>query len=306
MILRPAALTAALALLAFLPAAHAGASLQEWTIDISLNEDRTSDWRVAYLYNESVGKSDFFLLAGVSGFNVTADSMPAVCTISRTIASSIVCENINAKSVVYNIRTFPIVTSLQGLNIFSHRFSVTQPTSKFGVTIKLPIGTALAESSKLEGTGLNPFEPPGGRQGTDGRRIFVEWLFDRPKLGETAIYTVVYEQVKPVDFAVFIVIAGALIIAFIAFVMFLLRRSRVEEILPVLTENERRVMEIVLREKQVDQRQIVKETDFSKAKASRIIQDLEKRGLVEKRRKGRQNIILLRKTRNLGEISENK
>jgi uncharacterized membrane protein len=53
----------------------------------------------------------------------------------------------------------------------------------------------------------------------------------------------------------------------------------------------------VLREKgTVDQRQIVRETDFSKAKVSRIISNLVERGVLEKEVKGRKNLIRLKKT----------
>lgn len=286
------------ALLLFLPVTHA--ALQDLHIDISLNDDRSTDWTVTYNYSENVQKSDFFVLAGVSSFNVTADEQITDCSISRTVGSSIVCNNIDAKTITYNIRTFPVISPLQRLSVFSSRFSVTQATDAFSMTIRLPFGTALAENSKLAGTGLNPFEPAGAQQSSDGRRIFVEWNFQKPKLGETMDFRVVYEQVQPVDFNVFIVIVAGVVIAFLAFLVFFFRRGRVESVLPVLTDNERKVMEIVIREKKVDQRVIVKETDFSKAKASRIIQDLEKRGLIEKKPKGRTNIILLKKTRNVG------
>lgn len=295
-------IVAILALLFFLSPAHG--ALQDWTIDISLNDDKTSDWIVTYVYDDSVQKSDFFLLVGVTSFNVTADSLPVSCSIVRGIGTSIVCNNINAKTIVYNIKTFPFISSLENLHIFSSRFSVTQIVDKFSVIIRLPFGTALTESSKLAGTGLNPFEPPGAKQGSDGRRIFVEWNLEKPRLGETADFTVVYEQVKPVDFNIFLAIIAAIVIAFLAFLVFFFRSSRVEEILPILTDSERKVMEIVLRDKQVDQRKIVKETDFSKAKVSRIIQDLVKRGLIEKRPKGRTNIISLKKTRKVQEFSE--
>ena len=59
-----------------------------------------------------------------------------------------------------------------------------------------------------------------------------------------------------------------------------------------------RILFGLLREKKdVDQRMIVKEADFSKAKVSRIIQELIKRDLIEKIPKGRNNLIRLKKIR---------
>ena len=57
----PALVLGILAMLLFVPASHA--ALQEWTIDISLSDDKTSDWVVSYSYDAPVQKSDFFILA---------------------------------------------------------------------------------------------------------------------------------------------------------------------------------------------------------------------------------------------------
>src|SRR3990167_7068078 len=48
----------------FLPAL-AFADLSEWTTDISLNDDRSADWTVVLRYNESITKSDYFLLSRI-------------------------------------------------------------------------------------------------------------------------------------------------------------------------------------------------------------------------------------------------
>ena len=62
-----------------------------------------------------------------------------------------------------------------------------------------------------------------------------------------------------------------------------------------MTQNERKVIEILLNEKKdIDQRRIVKETDFSKTKVSRIIQGLVEKDLIEKIPKGRNNLIRLK------------
>jgi len=97
-------------------------------------------------------------------------------------------------------------------------------------------------------------------------------------------------------FTTFTIILVLIIISFILALMFVFRKQRVKDLLPVLTNGERKAMEILLREKgEVDQRVIVKETDFSKAKVSRIINDLIDRGLIEKISRGRKNLIKLKK-----------
>jgi uncharacterized membrane protein len=55
------------------------------------------------------------------------------------------------------------------------------------------------------------------------------------------------------------------------------------------------IVDIIKKEnkEEVDQRRIVGESGFSKAKVSRIIQSLEERGVVESERIGRKNKIRL-------------
>jgi len=70
-----------------------------------------------------------------------------------------------------------------------------------------------------------------------------------------------------------------------------------ELILSVLNEAERIVIDIVRKQgkDKVDQRKIVAQSGFSKAKVSRIIQSLESRGVVSVEKMGRKNRITLRK-----------
>ena len=180
------------------------------------------------------------------------------------------------------------------LRIFRYRIPVIQSTGNFSLAVKLPLGSFLIDPKKLS-EGYKPFEPDYGKEGSDGRRIFVRWDLESPKVGETVDASVIYEEILETSPVLMISIIVLIIIIFII-IFFFFRKRFLRDILPVLAPGERRVMEILLREKKaVDQRQIVKETDYSKAKISRIIQDLSQRGLVEKKRKGRTNTIMIKR-----------
>lgn len=282
-------------LLLVIPSSNA--ALTQWDVLISLNDDKTSDWAINLVYDEAITKTDYFILPDIVDYAVTGDGVPLKCTLSTGPGALIICDNIRAKNIVYSIKTKPVVSDiLQRFMLFTQKLSVTQPTQSFSVTIKLPLGAGLAEANRLSGTTLKPFEPENGRQGSDGRQIFVAWNLKNPVIGDTLYATVVYEQFSDdIQFTLFGIIIVVAIVAFFAFVFFT-RHRPVQDVMPVLTYNEKKVVEILLREKkEVDQRAIVKETDFSKAKASRVISDLVKRGVIEKVSKGRKNIITLRK-----------
>ena len=297
-------LLAAMIFLAMLPVAHA--SLSNWNIDVTLNNDKTTDWTVDLFYNESIAKTDYFILGKINSYEVFADDNLLNCALDYEIGSSITCSNIDAKHITYKIRTASMINDIQqNFRIFPYKFLITRPTDELKITARLPFGAVLADSKVLETVAMKPFTPSFGKEGSDGRRIFVEWNIDKPLLGSAVDVTVVYEQLsEQSELPLF----GAIIVAFIVVVLVFLaylRRGHEREILPVLTAGERKVVEILLREKgDVDQRQIVRETDLSKATISRLISNLVNRGVIEKVSKGRKNLIRLKKTIKRKEIAD--
>ena len=286
-------LTAILILLILVPVASA-ASLKEWKIDIALEDDKTSEWRIVLQYDDNITKSDYYILARLTGVEIKADDKFIDCLTSTTgLGTSILCNDLFANRIEYRFRAHGLVSSLQNLEIFQYRFPISQNTDNYSLTIKLPLGTGLVERSKLEGTGLERFEPVWGKEGSDGRRIFLEWDLEEPKLWESLDVSIVYERIVEDQIFMFLIISLITVMA-IAF-LFFTRRKPIRDVLHVLTDNERRVMEIIINEKKdVDQRRIVRETDFSKTKVSRIIQTLVEKDLIEKIPKGRNNLIRLK------------
>lgn len=286
-------------LLLFISPITYASSLEEYNIDLSINDDGSTEWIVKLDYNETVARSDYFVFGVPSNLEITADGKPVKCIATPNVGTSIICNNAYSKTMIYKFRLDNSAENLREFKKFSYKFSITQFTDKFAANVKLPLGAAIVENSRLEGTGLQRFEPSFGREGSDGRKIYVEWISNTPKLGETYDISVIYEGIQPINYQIlpFIAIIAGLIAVIGTFVIYNKKfRINSKDILPVLTENERKVMEIVFNEKgEVDQRKIIKQTDFSKPKVSRIIHDLSGRGIIEKIPKGRTNIIKLKK-----------
>ncbi|MDY6774162.1 MAG: MarR family transcriptional regulator, partial [Candidatus Nanohaloarchaea archaeon] len=77
----------------------------------------------------------------------------------------------------------------------------------------------------------------------------------------------------------------------------------IASVFPVLKEDEKEVMRYLIdSEGEAEQREIVDNLDYSKAKISRLVSDLEERNLVEKEKRGRVNVVKL--TREIGDIEE--
>lgn len=283
-----------IALAAVATVAHA-ATLSQIDMEILINDDRTTTWTVNIKYPENVTKSDFYILARrITAVEVIANDTFIDCeTAKRDIGTGIICQGFTADTVIYKFRGHDMVSNFEDLQLFNQRFPITELVDKISIIVKLPLGTALVEQSKLSGTGLQRFEPQWGKEGSDGRRIYVIWE-QEPKLGETINISIIYEQIFSNQAAALMI---PLIAAIIIFFIYFFRKRFAKDILPILTDHERKVVEILLREKkQVDQRSIVRETDYSKSKVSRILRDLETRGLVERSRKGRTNIVKFKRT----------
>ncbi len=295
-----------LAALLLLPAGRA-AELESWDIDVSLEEDGTTKWSVLLQYKENTTRSDYFVLAKLTEVGVLADDKFVDYKLSQpALGTSIVAEGINASRVEYRFRALGLVTDLYGFGNFKYRFSVTEVADRFRLAVKLPLGFGLVEKQKLQNTGINQFEPEWGLEGSDGRRIYVSWELEKPKIGQTLDVSVLQERVLEINQVVQNLVIVVLATVILIFVVHLRRRSYAE-VLPVLTEGERKVMEILLKEKKdVDQRRIVKELDYSKAKVSRIVQNLVQSGLIESIRKGRNNLLRLRKMKKPEEVKKDK
>ncbi len=180
--------------------------------------------------------------------------------------------------------------------LFSYDQSVRIPTEQFVIRFVLPTGTALMERED----GFSPYFPEGGIVGStdDGRHITVTWSEENPSLGSDYSYRVFYEQVTQIYSNPWFYPVASLLILLLALASFMLLRFRkarkIKTVLSVLHEGERKVIELLIGKEGIcDQKFLVKETGFSKAKMSRIILDLEERGLVTKTRRGRTNIIEL-------------
>ena len=178
----------------------------------------------------------------------------------------------------------------ENLFSFEKNVRVLEDVENFVFLFMLPEGAMLAEGEK--------FMPVDGKIGTDGRRIFVIWSFKNVTAGEIKGVKIFYEFRKERAGAFPLAIALLPAAAGIALLLYFFRRRKMERmreiILPVLKDDERKIMEVILRyPKGVNQKVIVRETDYSKAKVSKVLASLAERGMIRIERVGRTNKVYL-------------
>lgn len=182
---------------------------------------------------------------------------------------------------------------------FSYVKQVLTPTQETNLQVVLPEGFGLVQSRNDPS-----YAPDFATVGSQGRRIFVEWQRDDISIGDTARYSMTYEKLEVLDRVPISWAAAALLAAVVLSggVAYYFRRHQedngdsIAAIFPVLKDDEQLVIRYIIdNDGEVEQREIVENVDYSKAKISKLLSDLEDRDLVEKEKQGRVNIVKLAK-----------
>ncbi len=202
----------------------------------------------------------------------------------NAVGSSIICKDVNVRSATIMFYSNELIVPRNGIYLLKFGMPVTDLINVTRVKVELPRGYVI--SSRVN----DSYYPEDGQIGSSGRTIYVSWSVQRPKIGEYMRFYVYYEPASKTNFIYAIVAVFLLVVLFIPIYV---SRSKSKMILTALSSDEKCIMEIILKNKNIYQRDIVRETGFSKAKVSRILKTFEERGLIKRERKGRKSKIKL-------------
>ncbi len=164
---------------------------------------------------------------------------------------------------------------------------IATPTDLERLTFKviLPEGTALTEDT--------PYIPFDAGNSTDGRNIYVYWNREKVVAGEVFNAQVTYEKFSQDQNVLIAGIFAVVAVVAIAAIVFR-RKFSMKMALPMLRPDEKIIMEKILAHKSgVNQKLIVQESGYSKAKVSKVLKSLAERGVLKLERLGRSNKIFL-------------
>lgn len=210
--------------------------------------------------------------------------------------------------VLYEFEDPASVTFFNDTYILSTSFPLLANVKRFDLTLRLP-----------EGTGLNDLGvdvvPAPSEITSDGRAIILRWtasnptdfrIFVRyeplppPEESTTTVTTLAPTSTAPVNSnplqseKVQLVLSIFMLLAFIVLMILKLRtRPKLREKIEILKEDEQLILTLVADDDGIAQREIQRKTDFSKTKVSKILAELEKRGVIRKESMGKKNKIYL-------------
>ncbi|MFB6216860.1 MAG: helix-turn-helix transcriptional regulator, partial [Candidatus Aenigmatarchaeota archaeon] len=237
----------------------------------------------------------------VSDVRARSGGKPLDCRINDlAVGSEILCNPTSRRNftVTLRFRAYELVSRQGKTRIFRYTQSIYRPTQKYRLKVLLPRGAVLLQG---ENVSTPVISPPGGEVSSNGRRIFVTWKMN-PKLGETLQFQTVYETLSRESNYLYYVLAagGTVLAALIAYLGYLYwSRESIETVYDELSEDEVEILEIMRDQGgKILQKELVRETDYSKAKISGIVRGLEEKDIIGKEKEGRSNrLVISRKYR---------
>jgi hypothetical protein len=178
--------------------------------------------------------------------------------------------------------------------LFADSFKLPQDAKTVSILIKLPEGTGLREPTE------DSYSPTGALIGSDGRRPIINWVKYDLKADERFDVSIAFEKIgestgsfPPEIFIIIILISFS---GLGIFYQFYWKGKNIRLILPVLKKDEKKIFDTIMKHGNgVNQKIIVKDSGYSKAKVSKVLSSLKERRLVKLERIGRSNKVYIEK-----------
>lgn len=272
--------------------------LDYYGIQSTIQNDRSVKNVITLTLNESVPDFEYRLKYRISDFGVESENAPITCETRITDTSVISCvlpdyADYDRLNIKMEFKTWDHVRTVDENYDFSHFVPIEWEVERFFNIIYLPQTATLASEIQNES-----FSPSGGELLSDGKHIMVYWNREGLEEGDDIYFSISYRM--PIDatwdIGLMVVIAVIIIVSLGMFYMKNTYRHRsVKVIMPLLKGDEKVVVEILNKHGgSANQRVIVRESDFSKAKVSRLVANLKERGIVNVEIMGRTNKVSLK------------
>ncbi|MBU5689582.1 MAG: hypothetical protein QXM68_01370 [Candidatus Aenigmatarchaeota archaeon] len=274
--------------LLFLPLCAA----QVYDLDISIDLNEKNEALIEFHYNLGPRTKEITMPLYFPIKELT--STGGQCYIMNDYQDALYCKATSNKMNVSFVG-INLVKQSKNIHLFSYDIPITVETKNINIKTDLPFGYGLSDKIMV------PSSPPVKEVGTDGRKIFIKWSFSEKSPDDIIPIRLYYERIDSSQgyqkYYIIIILSSVFVISVLIILYLRILKKKPELVLSVLNEAERIIVEILQQqpEDEVDQRKLVALSGFSKAKVSRIIQNLEERGVVETERQGRKNKVKLKK-----------
>lgn len=274
--------------------------LDYYGIDAEVNDDLTVTNTITLQFDTPISHLDYRFDFEIYNLEANADFNWVNCDLSVNGGiSDVSCDFIGMSSTKKTLTLkFDSKTGVKIVNDryqYTSKYDISIPVTRLFMSLKLPRNGILAEEIANES-----YFPQDGKVFTDGRHIIVYWEKTDLKEGDSIQFSVLYTipLVGGMFYNVVITVMTLIVIVVMVGLAFYIRRAprAAAAVKAVLNRDEKVIVDILNKYKgKIGQKVIVRESDFSKAKVSRLVKNLKERGVVDiEPVSGRENRVTLK------------
>ncbi|HLF54138.1 MAG TPA: hypothetical protein VI612_00265 [Candidatus Nanoarchaeia archaeon] len=246
--------------------------------------------------DEEIGNFTLILSPSPEDVVIIIDGLKVRCLLQAEFAR---CGNLSKgpHEINFSYETSYPIASVGENTLFRYTDRLPYHTDNQSVTLTLPVGYIIPrEKDKDESFYISP-KPQDVY--SDGQRIILSW----EQKGQELPVSVISRKVigPPLGWIGAAVLSSLITFVIVVWLVLGWRRSdkpkpvrKKKVVVPALMDNEQKIVEFLKQNGEVWQKQIKVATGFSKAKVSRLIRNLEERGVITKTIYGNTNKISLK------------
>jgi len=276
-------------------------TLEYYGIEARLDEGRITKNSIVLIFDAQISHLDYRTGYEIYGLEAESKYGNVNCeTKGGKEGTTISCdlfntEDVNKTQVQLKFETRDNIRKRGEYYEFESTYLVDFPVERAFAIIYLPETATLKTNISNES-----YTPRYGKILSDGKHIMVYWEKENIKAGDDLKFSITYKMPLGAesfyDVAMMVIVAVVLIVVIaVGYVSRLHKESSVKVVMPLLKEDEKRIVEILTQHNgQAIQKVLVRESDFSKAKVSRLVTNLKERGIVDVEHIGRTNKVTLK------------
>jgi uncharacterized membrane protein len=266
----------------------------------TIYQDGSTDTKLSITLSENIDTFE------ITVFNMKPETLKTNSTFpgftcetqEKAVGTLIICDTSGSaeqdRSFSLEFDNKQTITQDGSKHLFEQEFLVPYTSENTFIKVILPEGTVIQKDQQ--------YLPISGAISSDGRHITVFWRDENVATQTLVSIKVPYEPLPftpPIELII-------IVILLLAIVLYLLnkRRRTPSLLMPILKTDEKQVLKGVINHGDgVNQRILVRESGYSKAKVSKVLKSLAERGIVTLERVGRTNRVHI--NRDIGKKEQN-
>jgi len=279
------------------------AELNYYGIETSVSKTLQVDTTATLIFDKPINHLDYTLDFEIVNMTARTNSGTSMCGYENNGRGCIVsCDFSGMRedeaTIELTFSTRDVITRVGDNYEIKASYPINMPAKRIFSIIKLPPNGVLAAEVTNES-----FFPPDGNVLTDGKQIIVSWERRNVTANDTLTFSVLFEVLGSGGIMWDVSVAALTLIVVVAMVgvAVYIRRGapqaeKDDKVVPLLNKDEKRIVDIIAKQGgESKQRVIVRESDFSKAKVSRLLKNLKERGVIDLEPiSGRENKAILK------------